>query len=164
MSAAAHDTEPLPRYAACAAIKSGPHWGQTGGGPPSVMKVLAKIARIAFWTALALLVARRAGTQQIPNLPALTPAELQITDNAKQPGSLAMILCFAVETDNIKSTETHSMRIKIFRDEGKKYANVEIPYVEKYSEVQEIVARTIGSDGKVTPFADKIFDREIVNV
>jgi len=126
------------------------------------MKVLAKFTRIAFWTAVALLAARRADAQEIPNLPALTPAELQMTDNAKQPGSLAMILCFAVETDNIKSTETRSMRIKIFKDEGKKYASVEIPYVEKYSEVQEIAARTIDPDGKVTPFTDQVFDREIV--
>jgi len=85
-----------------------------------------------------------------------------MTDNVKQPGALAMILCFAVETDNTKSTETRSMRIKIFKEEGKKYANVEIPYVEKVSEVQGIEARTISPDGKVTPFTDQIFDWEIV--
>ena len=85
-----------------------------------------------------------------------------MTDNVKQPGALAMILCFAVETDNTKSTETRSMRIKIFKEEGKKYANVEIPYVEKFSEVQGIEARTISPDGKVTPFTDQIFDWEIV--
>jgi len=122
------------------------------------VRILAKMPLIGFWAAAALL----ADAQEIPNLPALTTADLQMTENAKQPGSLAMILCFAVETDNTKSTETRSMRIKIFKDEGKKYANVEIPYVEKYSDVQGIVARTIGPDGKVTPFTDQIFDREIV--
>lgn len=126
------------------------------------MGILARIALIGFWIAGAQLAVPRASAQEIPNLPALTPAELQMTDNDKQPGSFAMILCFAVETDNIKSTETRSMRIKVFKDEGKKYANVEIPYVEKYSDVQEIVARTIAPDGKVTPFTDQIFDREIV--
>jgi hypothetical protein len=126
------------------------------------MKIFARLALTGFWAAGGLLAGSRAGAQEIPNLPPLTPADLQMTDNAKQPGSLAMILCFTVETDNIKSTETRSMRIKIFKDEGKKYANVEIPYVEKYSEVQGIVARTIGPDGKVTPFTDQVFDREIV--
>jgi Domain of Unknown Function with PDB structure (DUF3857) len=125
------------------------------------MKILARITLVAFWSAGGVL-AIRAGAQEIPNLPALSPAELQMMDNAKQPGASAMILCFAVETDNIRSTEMRSVRIKIFKDEGKKYANVEIPYVEKYSEVQEIVARTIGPDGKVTPLTDQIFDREIV--
>jgi Domain of Unknown Function with PDB structure (DUF3857) len=126
------------------------------------MKILARIALIGFCSASALLAVRRTGAQELPNLPPLTPAELQMTDNAKQPGALAMILCFAVETDNTKSTEMRSIRIKVFKEEGKKYANVEIPYVEKYNEVQDIVARTIGPDGKMEPFKDQIFDREIV--
>ena len=126
------------------------------------MKIIPKMALVGFWFAGGLLAVRPAGAQEIPNLPALSPADLQIMDNAKQPGAPAMILCFAVETDNTKSTETRSMRIKVFKEEGKKYANVEIPYVEKYSQVQEIAARTIGPDGKVTPFTDQIFDREIV--
>jgi hypothetical protein len=126
------------------------------------MKIFARWALIGFWTAGGLPAGPQAGAQEIPNLPALTPADLQMTDNVKQPGALAMILCLAVETDNTKSTETRSMRIKIFKEEGKKYANVEIPYVEKFSEVQGIEARTISPDGKVTPFTDQIFDREIV--
>jgi len=73
-----------------------------------------------------------------------------------------MILYYAVDTDNTKSMETHSMRIKVFRDEGRKYANVEIPYLEKYSRVEEIHARTVGQDGKVAEFADIVYDRDIV--
>jgi len=126
------------------------------------MKIFARWALIGFWAAGGLPAGPPASAQEIPNLPALTPADLQMTDNVKQPGALAMILCFAVETDNTKSTETRSMRIKIFKEEGKKYANVEIPYVEKFSEVQGIEARTISPDGKVTPFTDQIFDWEIV--
>ena len=126
------------------------------------MKILASIVLIAFWSAAGLLEERRAGAQEIPNLPPLTPAELEMRDNARQPGTPAMILWFAVETDNIKSTETRSMRIKIFKEEGKKFANVEIPYVDKYSQVLDVVARTIGPDGKATPFTDQLFDREIV--
>jgi len=109
-----------------------------------------------------LLQVRPAGAQEIPNLPALSPAELEMKDNPEQSGAPAMILYYAVETDNTKATETHATRIKVFTDEGKKYANIEIPYVEKYSEVGEIAARTISPDGRVTPFQDQIYDREIV--
>jgi hypothetical protein len=136
--------------------------GKLWGEPPFNMKIFARWALIGFWAAGGLPAGPPASAQEIPNLPALTPADLQMTDNVKQPGALAMILCFAVETDNTKSTETRSMRIKIFKEEGKKYANVEIPYVEKFSEVQGIEARTISPDGKVTPFTDQIFDWEIV--
>ena len=117
---------------------------------------------VGFSTVAGLLPLKQACAQEIPNLPPLTPAELAMKDNPKQAGGPAMILYYAVDTDNAKSTETHSMRIKIFNDEGKKYANVEIPYVEKYSQVEEIQGRAIGSDGKVTAFADQIYDREIV--
>ena len=102
--------------------------------------------------------------QELPNLPALTPAELSMTDNPKEPGGPAAILYYAVITDNHNSTETHSMRIKVFRDDGKKYADVEIPYLERYSQVEDIQARTIGSDGKITPLNQEIFDREIVRL
>jgi Domain of Unknown Function with PDB structure (DUF3857) len=108
--------------------------------------------------------ARCAGGQEFPNLPALTPAELAMTDNPKQPGAPAVILYYAIDTDNQKSMETYSMRIKVFRDEGKKYADVEIPYLERYALVDEIHARTIGKDGKITPFEQEVFDRELVKI
>ena len=103
-----------------------------------------------------------AAGQEIPLLPPLTPAEISMADNPKQPGGEAAILYYAVDTDNQKRTERHALRIKVFRDEGKKYADIKIRYTERYTQVEEIQGRTIGSDGKVTPFAQEIFDREIV--
>jgi hypothetical protein len=103
-----------------------------------------------------------AGAQELPNLPAITPADLALKDNPAAPGAPAMILYCAVETDNTKSTETESMRIKVFQDEGRKYANVEIPYYDKATQVEEIRARTVGPDGKISEFTDQIYDREIV--
>jgi hypothetical protein len=125
-----------------------------------------RFLNIRKWTpsALALaLFARALPAQDIASLPALTPAELAMTDNPKQPGAPAAILYYAVDTDNQKSTETHSMRIKVFRDKGKEYANVEIPYLERYSQIDEIQGRTVAADGKVTPFDQQVFDREIVH-
>src|SRR5208282_3563955 len=104
---------------------------------------------------------RPAAAQELPNLPSLTPEELKLEDNPAAPGAAAMILYYAVDTDNTNSSETQSLRIKVFREEGRKYANVEIPYYDKANRVEEIRARTIGPDGKVTEFADQIYDREI---
>jgi Domain of Unknown Function with PDB structure (DUF3857)/Transglutaminase-like superfamily len=103
-----------------------------------------------------------AGAQQLPNLPVITPEDLALKDNPAAAGAPAMILFCAVDTDNTNSTETHSVRIKVFQEEGTKYANVEIPYYDKATRVEEIRARTVGPDGKISEFAEQIYDREIV--
>jgi hypothetical protein len=103
-----------------------------------------------------------AAAQDLPNLPAITPADLALKDNPAAPGAPAMILYYAVETDNTKSSETASIRIKVFQDEGRKYANVEIPYYDKATLVEDIQARTVAPDGKISEFTDQIYDREIM--
>jgi transglutaminase-like putative cysteine protease len=112
------------------------------------------------WTAM--MGAIRSRAQELPALPALTKEELALSDNPAATGAAAMILYYGVETDNIKGTESYSFRLKVFRDEGKKYADIEIPYVEKESRVEAIRARTVGEDGKVVEFGDQIYDREII--
>lgn len=104
----------------------------------------------------------RASAQELPNLPVITPEDLALKDNPAATGAPAMILYYAVDTDNANSTETQSVRIKVFREEGTKYANVEIPYYDKATRVEEIHARTVGPDGKISEFAEQVYDREIV--
>ncbi len=104
----------------------------------------------------------RADAQELPNLPPITPEDLALKDNPASPGAAALILYYAVETDNTKSTETQAVRIKVFREEGKKHANIDIPYFDKATRVEEIRARTVGPDGKAVEFTDQIYDREIV--
>jgi hypothetical protein len=103
-----------------------------------------------------------AEAQELPNLPPITPEDLALKDNSASGGAAAIILYYAVDTDNTKSTEAHAVRIKVFREEGKKHANVAIPYFDKATRVEEIRARTVGPDGKLTEFADQIYDREVV--
>ena len=103
-----------------------------------------------------------ASTQELPNLPPLTNEDLRLEDLPQAKGAAAVILYNAVETDNNKSFETHSVRIKVLREEGKKYANLEIPYFNKEVQVQDIRARTISVDGKKSEFAAQIFDQEIL--
>jgi len=110
----------------------------------------------------ALAVVPFACAQELPNLPPITSEDLALKDNPAATGSPAMILYYAVDTDNTKSTETESVRIKVFKDEGRKYANVEIPYYDKANRVEEIRARTVAPDGKISEFTDQIYDREIL--
>jgi hypothetical protein len=89
-------------------------------------------------------------------------SELEMKDNPKQPGAHAMIL----EWRNILNDEEHSSRIyyriKIFTNEGGKYADVEIPYYENNEDVKDFKARTIHEDGSVITFEGKLMDKLVV--
>ena len=69
-----------------------------------------------------------AGGQTPVVWPPVPSEELTLKDDAFEPGSPAIILEYEVESDNNKSNEALYKRIKIFREEGKKFADVEIHY------------------------------------
>jgi hypothetical protein len=96
--------------------------------------------------------------QDFPGLPPLTPADMKATGT----GGPALTLYRAVDTDNTTSTETYSYRIKILNEAGKRHGDVEILYVEKFSQVEDIAARAIAPDGTVTQFRDQVMDQDIV--
>ena len=119
----------------------------------------------AIWSSLGVCITLGAicvSAQDLPNLPPLTQEELTLKDVPQVKGAPAVILFNAVESDNNKSSETHSVRIKVLREEGKKYADLEIPYWNKEIRVEDIRARSIGADGKTSEFADQIYDQEIL--
>jgi hypothetical protein len=94
--------------------------------------------------------------------PPIAPDELALKDNPASPGSLAMIL-FREEIVNSKdSSETYYYRIKIFTEEGKKHADIEIPFEKGLSGVKDIHARTIHPDGKVIDFTGQAIDKLVV--
>jgi len=101
---------------------------------------------------------------QAPAWPPIPPEELALKDDSHNPGSPAIILEYEVHTDNTKSSETVYKRIKIFREEGKKFADVEIPYIEKSTRVEEIQARVTSPSGKAENFSGAIYDKEIVKL
>jgi transglutaminase-like putative cysteine protease len=105
-----------------------------------------------------------AQAQTPPAWPPVPPEELALKDNAFDPGSPALILEYEVQTDNTKSTETTYKRIKIFREEGKKLADVEIRYFEKFTRVEEIRARVTLPSGKAEDFNGAIYDKEVVKL
>jgi len=101
---------------------------------------------------------------QAPAWPPIPPEELALKDDSHNPGSPAIILEYEVHTDNTKSSESVYKRIKIFREEGKKFADVEIPYIEKSTRVEEIQARVTSASGKAENFSGAIYDKEIVKL
>jgi len=91
--------------------------------------------------------------------PPISKEEWALNDDPTNPGASALILYREVTTDDVKSVETRSYRIKILTDEGKKYADVEIPYLEKAYRIEGIRARTVQPDGTALEFSGEVFDK-----
>jgi hypothetical protein len=96
-----------------------------------------------------------------------TPEELAMTSVPGAPGASAAILDW-VRVDNDKEASTAEYyRIKIFSEEGKKHADIELTFAPGYplwNTVSDIQARTIRPDGSIVPFAGKIYDKTVVKV
>lgn len=99
--------------------------------------------------------------------PPIPPEDLAMKDNPASPGSPAMILNHEQFTDQSNLTNLYEMqyyRIKIFNEQGKHYADIEIPFIKDRSRITDIVARTIHPDGRIVEFAGQVFERTAVKV
>jgi hypothetical protein len=92
----------------------------------------------------------------------IDPADLTMKDNPASPGSHAMILFREEHTDSMQSFVTEYYRIKIFTEEGKKYGDIEIPFIKGQSDVKDVRARTIRPDGSIVNFDGKVFEKVVV--
>ena len=93
----------------------------------------------------------------------IPPDELRMTGLPEAPGAPAVILYREVNRDDGRTPhEDAYYRIKIFTEEGRKYANVEIPYLKASGSVVSIKARSVRPDGSVVPFEGKAVDQTIV--
>ena len=90
--------------------------------------------------------------------------ELKMASEPKAPGAPAIILFRQVDRDDrgLTAHEDVYFRIKILTEEGRKYADVEIPFWKSEGSVVGIHARTIKADGTVVDFGGKAFDKQIV--
>ena len=61
--------------------------------------------------------------------------------------------------DDIRHSARIQARIKILTDEGRKYADVSIPYDRKNLDLAAISGRTVHPDGKIISFEGKPFDK-----
>ena len=96
--------------------------------------------------------------QEPPAWQPIPPEELDLRDNPAHPGDAAMILYLEVYDDDVKRFETEYVRIKVFKEEGRKYANIEIPYSTQLN-VEEIRARTVQPDGTAVEFHGEVLDQ-----
>jgi len=93
----------------------------------------------------------------------VSPDELKMTSVPEAPGAPAVLLYRQVDRDDgrIPHEETYK-RIKILTEEGRKYANVEIPFVKGVENVRGVKARTVKPDGTIVRFDGKVYEQTIV--
>ncbi len=94
----------------------------------------------------------------------IDPADLKMTSEPKAPGAPAIFLYRQVDRKDLGRTnsEFNYVRIKILSEEGRKYANVEIPYRRSKVAVSSLKARTIHPDGTIVNFDGKTYDQVVV--
>ena len=97
-------------------------------------------------------------------IPSVTADELAMKSEALALGAPAVILFRLVQRDDNGKTshEDNFVRIKIFNEEGLKYANVEIPFVKGRDNVVNVKAHTIHPDGSVVNYDGKVTEQTIV--
>ena len=94
--------------------------------------------------------------------PPIAAEELALQDNPASPGATALLLDRDSHVDDVNSFQTEHYRIKIFRPEGRKFADVEIPYFPQNESVRDIRARKVNPDGTASEFQGEVFDRLIL--
>jgi Domain of Unknown Function with PDB structure (DUF3857) len=94
----------------------------------------------------------------------VNPDELKMKSELMAPGAPAIILFREVDRDDNRYTphEDNYLRIKILTEEGRKYANVEIPFSKGFESISGVHARTIKSDGTIVEFDGKPFEKTVV--
>jgi Domain of Unknown Function with PDB structure (DUF3857) len=107
----------------------------------------------------------RVGSSSADEWMPISPEELKMTSYAAAPGAPAVILYRQVDRDDSNIHTPHEynyLREKIFTEEGRKYADAEIPFVKDQYNIANIRARTIHPDGSVVNFDGKVYEKEIV--
>jgi len=96
----------------------------------------------------------------------VSPEELKLTSEPLALGAPAIILYRQVDRDDSSgaSRQFNYVRIKILAEAGRKYADVEIPFLTGADEISNVNARTIKPDGSIINFDGKIFEKSLIKV
>lgn len=111
--------------------------------------------------------AHAAGFSRTQDFRPATPEELAMKSVAGAEGAEAAILDWVRIDDDENASTTEYYRIKVFTEEGKKHAQVELPYVAVYpinGRISDVSARTIRPDGTIVPFDGKLYDKVLFKV
>ena len=92
----------------------------------------------------------------------ILPEELKMTSEPKAPGAPAVYLYRQVDRDDQAGHEINYARIKILTEEGRKNADVELPFYKDRETIRGIKARTIHQDGSIAEFDGKVYEKMIV--
>jgi len=85
-----------------------------------------------------------------------------MTAEPSAPGAPAIYLYRQVDRDDANNREVTYERIKILTEEGRKYADVEIPFLKEKDRIRGIKARTVQADGTIVNFDSKVYEKTIV--
>jgi len=97
----------------------------------------------------------------------ITPEELKMTSVPEAPGAPAVFLYREVKRNDLGiqrgrgATEYNYIRIKILTEEGRKFANVDIPFLRTRTNISNIRARTILPDGTIANFDGKVYEQTV---
>ena len=89
-------------------------------------------------------------------------ADLAAKDSTDRPGAHAIYLYREDIRDDTQSRDDVYERIKIFTEEGKKYADIELPYFRDVFSITNVRARTIRQDGSIVNWSGKLLDKTIL--
>jgi hypothetical protein len=117
------------------------------------------ITRIVAAAAVALLPAALVAADDFKTA---TPPELAMKDVTIAPGASAAILDWVRRQDDKNLRAFEYIRIKVLKDEGKKYGDVSITHVPPLMNVDHIKARVTKPDGTAVTFDGKIYDKVVV--
>jgi Domain of Unknown Function with PDB structure (DUF3857) len=95
----------------------------------------------------------------------VTPEELKMTSEPQAPGASAIVLYRQVDrndNDRLAPREDDYFRIKILKEEGRKYGDVEIPFRKGNGDIEHVSGRTIRPDGSIAPFDGKVFEKYVM--
>ncbi len=92
----------------------------------------------------------------------ISPEDLQMKSEPKAPNAAAIFLYLQVDRNDELSIETVYARIKVLTEEGRKYADIEIPYAKESEGIRGIDARTIRPDGTIVEFNGTIYDKPLI--
>jgi hypothetical protein len=113
------------------------------------MRISALVCRLPLLFALVSPALLRAQFQQP------TGEELKMTADPKAPGAAAVYLYYEETTNDPQHYYSVYARIKVLTEKGKELATVQLPYMKGSTQITDIKARTIHSDGAVIPLNGK---------
>lgn len=132
------------------------------------MSRIARFAGQAMLLAAVVLIARVAPVSATVGWLPVSPDDLALKDNPKEPGTDAMILYREAVLDTRTTfssgdSDEEYLRIKIFTQAGTKEGHIVIPYDKSWETIPYVAGRTILPDGTIKNFDGQVLDTTIVS-